>query len=65
MPRSLRRTMSSEIEQMLDAVATNKELWQLFGGEGCQNHVHSGCGSVVLMHEATEMIAALNIALLW
>jgi hypothetical protein len=31
--------------------------------EGCQNHVHSGCGSVVLMHEATEAIAAVNITL--
>lgn len=31
-PRFLRRTMSTEIEQMLDAVATNQDLWQLLGG---------------------------------
>jgi hypothetical protein len=30
-PRFLRGTMSAEIEQMLDAVATNQELWQLLG----------------------------------
>jgi hypothetical protein len=32
MPRFLHGTMSTEIEQMLDAVATNEELWQLLGG---------------------------------
>jgi hypothetical protein len=30
--------------------------------EGCQNYVHSGCGFVVLVHEAAEAIAALDIA---
>jgi hypothetical protein len=32
-------------------------------GEGCQNYVHSGCGFVVLVHEAAKAIAALDIAL--
>jgi len=30
--------------------------------EGCQNCVHSGCGSVVLVDEAAEAIAAVDIA---
>src|SRR5215207_11239976 len=33
-----------------------------FVAEGCQNHVGSGCGSVVLVHEATEAVAAPDIA---
>jgi uncharacterized protein len=41
-----------------------KRVW-MHRGEGCQNHVHSGCGSVVLMQEATEGIEALNITFLW
>jgi len=32
MPSFLRGTMSTEIEQMLDTVAANRDLWQLFGG---------------------------------
>jgi hypothetical protein len=32
LPRFLHRTMSTEIEQMLDAVATDEELWRLLGG---------------------------------
>jgi hypothetical protein len=31
-PLFLQGTMSTEIEEMLDAVATNRELWQLLGG---------------------------------
>jgi hypothetical protein len=31
-PRFLHATMSTEIEQMLDAIATDQELWQLLGG---------------------------------
>jgi hypothetical protein len=31
-PAFLRGTMSTEIEQMLDAVAANQDLWQLLGG---------------------------------
>src|SRR5512132_1693061 len=30
--------------------------------EGCQNHVHSCNGSVVLVHKAAETIATLDIA---
>jgi hypothetical protein len=30
--------------------------------EGCQNDVHSGCGSVVLVHETAETIAAVDVA---
>jgi hypothetical protein len=30
--------------------------------EGCQNDVHSGCGSVVLVDEAAEPIAAVDMA---
>jgi hypothetical protein len=33
--------------------------------EGCQNDVHSGCGSVVLVHEAAEPIAAVDMAVPW
>jgi hypothetical protein len=29
--------------------------------EGCQNDVHSGCGSVVLVQEAAEAIAAGDV----
>jgi hypothetical protein len=32
------------------------------GGEGCQNYVHSGRGSVVLVHEPAEAVASLDIA---
>jgi hypothetical protein len=32
MPQFLRGTMSTDIEQMLEAVATDQELWQLLGG---------------------------------
>jgi hypothetical protein len=31
-PRFLSGTMSAEVEQMLDAIATDQELWQLLGG---------------------------------
>ena len=31
-------------------------------GEGCQNHVGSCCGSVVLVQEAAESVAAPDIA---
>ena len=37
----------------------SKELEILLLREGCQNHVHSGCGSVVLVQEAAEAVAAL------
>jgi transposase InsO family protein len=30
--------------------------------EGCQNYVHSGRGSVVLVHEAAEAIVAADVA---
>ncbi len=40
----------------------SKELEILLLREGCQNHVHSGCGSVVLVQEAAEAVATLDIA---
>jgi hypothetical protein len=33
-----------------------------YDGEGCQNDVHSCCGSVVLVHEAAEPVAAVDMA---
>jgi hypothetical protein len=30
--------------------------------EGCENNVHSGCGFVVLVHETSEPVAAVDMA---
>jgi hypothetical protein len=37
-------------------------LLLLNAGEGCQNYVHSCRGSVVLVDEAAEVVAALDLA---
>jgi hypothetical protein len=57
-PRSASRRATARSRPAMTRPTCHGTLCGTPTREGCQNHVHSGCGSVVLMHEATEAIAA-------